>query len=329
MDLNDAAVAAAAERIMSRVQRTPLYEVPSEDLPGGVRLLLKLECTQVAGAFKARGAHHFISRLLDAGRPAGVMTYSSGNHGRAVAEAARAEGIAALVVVPDHVDPSKEANIRAAGAEVVYGGPTSQSRKDVADSLSAERGWVIIPPFDHPWIIAGQATAGREILEEIPEPTGVWTPVGGGGLAAGLAVALREASPSTTLNTVEPEGASTFASSHRAGELRALETADSVADGLLPLRVGSLNWHVLSTQGDWSRPVVAHTVSDSAITRNFARLIQRYGLAVEPSAAVSSVPFFDSEARSIEPGVHVAIVSGSNVSDERRQRLLSEAGDAR
>lgn len=318
-----AAVEAAHERIAGLVERTPLFEVPASDLPDGVRLFLKLECRQVSGAFKARGANHFIARLTDGDGPAGVITYSSGNHGRAVAEAARNAGLPALVVVPDHIDPSKEANIRAAGAEVLHAGGTSLSRREAAEREAEARGWLIIPPFDHPWIVAGQGTVALEILDEHPDPVGVWAPVGGGGLAAGVATVLRERSPKTRFHTVEPTAAACFAHAYAARARIAIDRSDSVADGLLPLQVGALNWAILSTMGEWTSPTIAHTVDDAAITRNFRRLVQDYGLDVEPSAAVSSAPFFEPGADAITPGLHVAIVSGGNVSDERRARLLA------
>ncbi len=319
-----AAVRDAATLLVDRVRRTPLLEVPASiHHCDGVDLFLKLECNQVSGAFKARGARHFLARLLAAGQPpAGVVTYSSGNHGRAVAEAAAAFDLPAVVTVPDHVDASKEQAIVAAGAEAIRAGATSESRESLARQIAAERGWVIVPPFDHEWIVAGQGTAMLEILDELgAAPTGVWAPVGGGGLAAGCAAVLREAAPETTLHTVEPTGAACFAAAARAGEVVRLDSVDSVADGLLPLSVGTLNFHTLI-----ATRYRAHTVEDDAIAQTFRTL--RRGLAVEceTSGAVSSTPIITGphDGHEIDPGVHVAIVSGGNIAPARLAKLLNE-----
>ncbi len=314
-------VRAARVILEAKISPTRLIEVPlSSD---SVRLFLKLECEQVSGSFKARGARHYLARLLETPSPgsetiAGVITYSSGNHGRAVAEAANAAGIRALITVPDQVDASKEAAMREAGAEVVRAGVSSESRRVAAVTFSEERGWPIIPPFDHPWIIAGQATCTLEIVEALPDLVGLWVPVGGGGLAAGAATVLRDLAPECQLHLVEPEGASSFGQSQTAGERVRLESTDSIADGLLPLQLGRLNWEVLSQSGARSE-----LVSDEQITRNLRRL-REFGAAAEPSAAVSSAPLFESGGVDwLTPGVHCAIVSGGNVDPQRLERLLA------
>ena len=171
----------AREWIKPRVVPTPLQTVPRELVAAGPdRLLLKLENQQVSGSFKARGAAHFIARLVAEHDPAGVLTYSSGNHGRAVSEVAAAMGIAALVVAPDSIDPVKAGAIIEAGAQLVQVGPTTDERKLRAEQIAAERGWVIVPPFDHEWIISGQGTLVLELIEQLGSaPDHLWLPVGG------------------------------------------------------------------------------------------------------------------------------------------------------
>ena len=324
--MTDDPISLAARRIAESVRRTPLVEVPAARLPDGVRLLLKLECQQVAGAFKARGAHHFLDRLLAehaaAGTTlAGVITYSSGNHGRAVAEAAAAREVPALVTVPDGVDRSKAASIERAGAELVRAGPTSESRKARALEIAEERGWAVVPPFDHDWIIEGQGTVTAEILEECPEVTDLWAPVGGGGLAAGAARTLLLRAPSVRLHCVEPEGAAAFGASVAAGERVTLASTTSVADGLLPLAIGERNWQWLREKG-----AIAETVTDEKVVATLALFHRELEVRAEPSGAVAATPLLnpapDDPPRA---GVHVAIVSGGNV-DPRRLAALLEHG---
>jgi len=315
-----AAVREAADLIASRVRRTPLLEVPaSVHRRVGVRLLLKLECEQVSGAFKARGARHFVARQIAAGQDiSGVVTYSSGNHGRAVAEAAAAFEIPALVTVPDHVDASKERAIVRAGAEALRAGPTSESRETVARAIAEERGWVIVPPFDHEWIIAGQGTSALEILDEVDEaPVGLWAPVGGGGLSAGCAAVLRGAAPEVTLHTVEPEGSACFAAAAKAGRIVRIERSDSIADGLLPLTVGALNYETLvASKFD------AHTVQEETIIASFRTLRTELSVECETSGAVAVAPILADPDTVVPPGLHVAIVSGGNIAEERLVKLL-------
>lgn len=312
----------ARERIEPRIRRTPLRAVPARFLPPGVTLDLKLECAQVSGSFKARGAAHFVDRLLDGSPPAGVVTYSSGNHGRAVAEAAAARGLAVLVVVPDDVDASKASAIAAAGAEVVRAGPTSTSRTERALAIAEERGWAVIPPFDHEWIIAGQATVTLEILEDRPDITDLWVPVGGGGLSAGAAAALAAHAPGVRLHAVEPVGAAGYAASVAAGDRTCLAETGSVADGLLPLSIGARNWTELSRFG-----AVPVTVDEETILASLRRHRIDLDVPAEPSGAVAAAPLLFPGEGTVAEGVHVAVVSGGNVAPERLARLL-EGGTA-
>ena len=317
-----AQIAAAAEGMRGRVRVTPCEYSPQLSARWGVELYAKLENFQVTGSFKARGAHHFIARALTEAAPVrGVITYSSGNHGRAVAEAAAAHELPALITVPESIDGQKARAIDAAGAERIVAGNTSESRKSRALEIAAERGWTIVPPFDHDWIIEGQSTVAAEVLEDCPEVTDLWAPVGGGGLSAGSALAISTLAPHVQLHTVEPEGAPGYAQSAAAGERVTLPATDSIADGLLPLVIGERNWAWLHRVG--ANP---HLVEDGRIARVLGLFHEEFEIPAEPSGVVSSVPLLDAiDSDPIEPGVHVAIVSGGNIDPARLARLLGKA----
>ncbi len=304
------------------VSCTPVVEVPAALLPHGPdRLLLKLENQQVSGSFKARGAAHFISRLLaqQTPAPAGVLTYSSGNHGRAVSEAAARRGLAALVVAPDSIDRVKAAAVIEAGAELVQVGPTTDERKLRAEQIAAERGWVMVPPFDHEWIISGQGTIVLELIDQLGSFDHLWVPVGGGGLAAGCAAVASVEMPECQVHTVEPEGSAALARSLQADQHLHLAETASEADGLLPLTVGELNWELLRSAG-----VAAEVISEGQLSASLAILHQQLEILAEPSGCCSSAPLLAPRSDAALPGgTHVAVVSGGNVSSERLARLLS------
>ncbi|MCI0652399.1 MAG: pyridoxal-phosphate dependent enzyme [Planctomycetes bacterium] len=315
----------AARRIDGHIARTPLAEVPRNFVPRrDVRLFLKLECLQRSGSFKARGAANFLARLRERGSVAGVVTFSSGNHGRAVAEAARAAGVRAIVVAPETIDLSKAEAIRAAGAELLHAGRTTDDRRRAALAIAAERGFEVIPPFDHEWIIAGQGTAALEALEQIGGAAGLWAPVGGGGLAAGSAVAGAGQDPKVPVFAVEPAGAACYRAACDAGAPRAIADPHSVADGLLPLSIGALNWEIL--HGARAASVI---VSEAAIVATL-RVLREVGIAAEPSGAVAAAPLLFPErggpAGGVPSGTHVAIVSGGNIAPARLRAILQGQG---
>ena len=318
---------AAATRIRAAVARTPLVDVSAG---AGRRLLLKCENLQVAGAFKIRGAFNFITQIQDAERARGVITYSSGNHAQAVAYAARALGSPAVVVMPETAPAVKVDGARSYGAEVILEGTTSIERKARAESEAVRRGLAMVPPFDHPNIIAGQGTVGREILEDAPTVGTVYAPIGGGGLIAGVAAAVKLRRPTTRVIGVEPVGAAAMAASLRAGEPITLDSVGSIADGLLPVRPGDLTFaHVRRFVDD----VV--TVEDDAIGRAVVWLARHAKLIVEPSGAatVAALLFGGSElggqvlkdAPGPDPET-VAVVSGGNVSLDTISTLVERYG---
>ena len=207
---------------------------------------------QPAGAFKIRGAYNMLAQLSAEARGAGVITYSSGNHGQAMALAARLLGIRAVVVMPETAPRVKVEGAERLGAEVIFAGTTVLDRKARAESEAAARGLTMVPPFDHPWIIAGQGTCGLEILEQSPcALSAVYVPMGGGGLISGVAVAVKSLRPACASIGVEPEGAPKMTASRAAGHPVTLPKTASIADGLLSIRPGDLTFaHVQALVDD-------------------------------------------------------------------------------
>lgn len=316
--ISAAAIAAAAARIQGSAVRTPLLDVSHQaDRP----LRLKCENLQITGSFKYRGATSMIAGLAPDGAGNGVITYSSGNHAQAVARAARARGIPAVVVMPRTAPAVKVEGARAHGAEVLFEGTTSTERRVRAEQEAARRGLTIVPPFDHPAIIAGQATVGREIMEDAPAAARVYVPVGGGGLLAGVASALKQARPATRVIGVEPVGAACMAASLDAGRPVTLESTASVADGLLPVRPGDLTFELVEALVD---EVV--TVTDDAITGALVWLCRHAKVVVEPSGAAACAAALAAEPDA-RGGETIAVLSGGNIALPALAELLAARGE--
>jgi threonine dehydratase len=314
-------IRATVPRVAALAHRTPLLALPGS--PVGP-VFLKCENMQPAGAFKLRGAANMLQQLTADERARGVITYSSGNHGQAVALAAKAFGSPAVVVMPTTAPAIKVAGVRRFGAEVAFEGTTSAERCVYAEREAKKRGLTIVPPFDHEWIIAGQGTAGLEILEQLPDVGLVLVPIGGGGLAAGVAAALKLSRPDVRVVGVEPAGSNAMQQSITAGRPTTLRRTSSIADGLLPLRPGDLTFSHVQTFVD---DVV--TVSDAAIIAALRSLYFDAKLVVEPSgaAALAAVlsgavpqPSGPDGARPV-----VAVLSGGNVSAADLATLLDGA----
>ncbi|NMO93677.1 pyridoxal-phosphate dependent enzyme [Actinomycetospora sp. TBRC 11914] len=274
-----------------------------DPLPGVPGLLLKREDTQPIGAFKLRGAFHAAARLSPAVRAAGLVTHSSGNHGRALAWAAARLGVPCTVVVPDDAVAAKVEAMAALGARLVR--VPADERESAADAVVAETGGALVPPYDHPDVIAGQGTVGAEIASQIPDVDRVLVPVGGGGLISGIAAAL--AGTGVSVVGVEPELAGDAAESKRAGRPVRWErarVARTAADGLRAARLGDLTWpHVQALVDD----VV--TVPEAAIARA-ARLLHAAGVPAEASGAVATAGALEHPA--LAGRRTVAVVSGRN-----------------
>lgn len=296
-----AEIQAAAERIRGVAVRTPLMQVGT--------FAVKCENLQPMGAFKIRGAYNMLAQLPPEARARGVITYSSGNHGQAVALAAERLGVPAVVVMPETAPRIKVEGVRRYGGEVIFAGTTSLDRRARAEAEAASRGLTIVPPFDHRWIIAGAGTCGLEILDERPDVAAVYVPVGGGGLISGVAAAVKHTRADVRVIGVEPTGAAKMAASRAAGRPVRLARTSSIADGLLPLQPGDLTFaHVQAFVDDLV------TVDDEAIAGAVRWLHLEAQLTVEPSGAASVAAVLQSGA-AITPGT-VAVVSGGNISAE-------------
>src|SRR3954471_6567441 len=269
----------AAERIRPIVRTTPLIDVSAA---AGRPMWLKCESLQPGGAFKIRGAYNMVARLTPEQRSRGVITYSSGNHGQAMALAARELGAPAVVIMPTTAPAIKVEGARAFGAEVIFAGTTSADRRTRAEAEAAARGLTMVPPFDHEWIIARQGTLGLEILEQQPDVAAIVVPIGGGGLAAGVAAAIKQTRPAVNVIGVEPAGAAKMRASLDAGHPVTLPSTATVADGLMPVRPGDLTFDHVSRFVD---DVV--TVSDEAIIEAVLWAFHRIKVVAEPSGAAS------------------------------------------
>jgi len=297
--------------LLGVAERTPL--VP---LPGERSVRLKAEFQQPIGAFKIRGAWTAVRRLPDADRARGVVTSSSGNHGLGVAFAAQRHGIPAVVVMPESAPAIKVTGVKALGAEVLQVGKVrGPEQTEAAERLMAERGLCFIPPYDHPDVIAGQATCGLEILEEWPEVSTLVVPIGGGGLLAGICAAVRAFRPAVRVIAVEPSGIPKLSAAQAAGHPVDLGPGGtSLADGLLTRSVGSLTWPMIA-------PTLAEViaVTDDEI-RTAMRWLAGHGLRVEPSGAVTTAAWL---AGRISGRDAIALVAtGGNVDPARYDELI-------
>ncbi len=299
----------AARRVSAIARITPLVDVSAA---AGRSLFLKCESLQPSGAFKIRGAYNMVAQLTDEERRRGVVTFSSGNHGQAMALAARELGAPAVVVMPTTAPQIKIDGARGFGAEVIFAGTTSTARRQRAETEASARGLTMVPPFDHPWIIAGQGTAGLEILEQRPDVTAVLVPIGGGGLAAGVSAAIKLSRPGVKVIGVEPAGAAAMKASVEAGRAVTLDSTHSVADGLMPVRPGDLTFaHVRRFVDE----VV--TVDDDQIIDAVLWLYSVAQIVAEPSGAATVAAALAGAGE----GTVVAIVSGGNMSMEKLEEF--------
>jgi threonine dehydratase len=311
-------VRAAAARLKGIAHRTPVLTSRTLDGRTGGQIFLKCENFQRMGAFKFRGAYNRIVQLDDAGRRAGVVAFSSGNHAQGVALASALLGVPAVIVMPSDAPKSKVAATREYGAEVIFYDRHHSHRAQIAQRICDERGATLVPPFDDPEIIAGQGTVGLELVEELTGLEMIVTPVGGGGLLSGTAVAARAINSEIQLFGVEPQAGDDFARSLRAGERVHIEVPETIADGLQTQSPGELTFGLVQTL---TQGIV--TVSDAELRRAMAFAFERMKIVIEPSgaAALAAVLSGKLDVR----GKRVAVViSGGNVDIDRFSALLSD-----
>ncbi|HKE25056.1 MAG TPA: threonine/serine dehydratase [Bryobacteraceae bacterium] len=303
-------VRAAAERIRPLARRTPVMTSAGFDAEAGMRVFFKCENLQRGGAFKIRGASNLILSLSEASLARGAVAYSSGNHAQAVAIACRHVKARATIVMPRDAPRSKMESTRAWGANVVTYDRATESREQLAESILQETAGTLVPPFDHPMIMAGQGTAALELLEETGPLDALMTPVGGGGLLSGCATIARALAPSIRVFGAEPDGANDTFLSMQAGEQVTVPHPETIADGLRAPRPGNLTFPVV-------RCLVERivTVTEDEIRAAVKFLLLRLKILVEPSGAV---PAAAALFRKLPPGIRSLgiVLSGGNVDFE-------------
>lgn len=300
----------AAQRIAGFVERTPLIESEIR----GVKIWLKCECLQTGGAFKLRGATNRLLQLSPDERARGVVAFSSGNHARGVAIAAKRLGIHAVIVMPSDAPQVKVDGTAAEGAEIVFYDRLTESREDIARRISGESGATVVPSFDDPDIIAGQGTAGLELAEQLEgSPPRIVIPCGGGGLASGIALAV----PDAEIVVVEPEGWDDMARSLGRGEIVpvAPDPPPTICDAIQTLRVSPLTLGILSDRGS-----TAVSVSDSEVEQAIRFAWKRHALVVEPGGAVALAALLSGKVEPVEGTV--VVVSGGNIDPALHARIV-------
>lgn len=306
------AIRAAAERIAPYIGKTPIVQMTSSGL------MLKAESLQPVGAFKIRGAFNAILSLTAEERKRGLIAHSSGNHAQAVAYAAQRLGVKAVIVMPDNAPAVKLNATKRWGAEIHLVEFMGNARTEVCAHLVQQHGYIVVPPFDLPSIIAGTGTIGLEILAQKPDVESVYVPVSGGGLIAGIAAAVKQSNPAIRVIGVEPEFANDAQQSFRAGHVIGIppeQTVRTAADGLRVSQLGTLPWaHVRA----WVDDII--TVSEAQIEEAMRRIAAEARLIAEPSgAAAPAGALMNSSA----PEKSVAILSGGNVDPARFAAILA------
>ena len=311
-------IRAAQERIHGVAVHTPLIRLQIAASPGNV--FVKAEGLQPIGSFKLRGAYNKIAQLSDDERRRGVITYSSGNHAQGVAYAARALGAKAVIVMPSNAPEVKKKATAALGAEIVEVGPASSDRRLKAEELEAKFGYVMVPPYDDPAIIAGQGTCGLEIFEDLPEVDMVLSPVSGGGLLSGVATAIKLSKPDVRVFGIEPELAADAQESFRGGRLvswPAEMTTRTMADGLRTQSLGDLNFeHVRAYVDD------IITVKEVEIAEAMRVLLYQARLTPEPSGAVTTAAMLFHREQLLPFRNAVVIMSGGNVEPDVLRQVV-------
>jgi len=306
-------VVEAGERIGGEVKRTPLIE--SEI--AGVRTWLKCECLQTGGAFKLRGATNRLLQLSTEERKRGVVAFSSGNHARGVAIAARRLGMRAIIVMPADAPRVKVDGTRSEGAEIIFYDRRTESREEIAARIAGESGATVVPSFDDPGIVAGQGTAGLEIVEQLGHsPARIVIPCGGGGLASGIALAV----PDAEIVIVEPEGWDDMAHSLEIGEIVPVsaDAPNTLCDALQTPRVSPITFGILQ-----DRRATALWVSDDEAAEAVRFAWERHGLVVEPGGAVALAALLSGKLAPMDDTV--VVVSGGNIDPALHARIIAQA----
>ncbi|HMA36081.1 MAG TPA: threonine/serine dehydratase, partial [Chloroflexia bacterium] len=310
----------AQARVRGVVVHTPLLRLRGPGIPATASLWLKAETLQLTGSFKIRGAYNKLAALSAEDRARGVIAYSSGNHAQGVACAAQLLGIRATIVMPEDAPPVKLAATRDWGAEVVLCAPGSEARRQLAEALQQEHGYVLVPPYDDPLIMAGQGTATLEVLEDLPDVDLLVLPCGGGGLLSGNATALKALRPQAQIVGVEPELAADATASFQAGRVvqwPGAETGRTVADGLRTQAIGARPWQVIGRHVD-----AMVTVGELAILDAVRYLARHAHLVAEPSGAVTLAAVLSGQL-DVTNRRSVLFITGGNVEPAALAAILA------
>jgi threonine dehydratase len=300
-------IQAAAERIQPIARRTPVFTSRTFDGLTGAHVFFKCENFQRGGAFKIRGAANFILSIPRDQIGRGVVTFSSGNHGQAVAIAAEFVGAPATIVMPADAPASKIAATRAHGARIVTYDRALEDREAIGKKIADETGATIVPPYDHPWTITGQGTAALELLDEVPDLDAIVVPIGGGGLISGSSIAAHALRPEIRMFGVEPESGSDMLLSVRAGERVGIPLPETIADGLRTAKPGALTFPIVQKHVE-----DIALVSDDEIRAAMNFLLTRMKILVEPSGAASAAAMMQHKVPGGIARIGV-ILSGGNV----------------
>ncbi|WP_022836651.1 threo-3-hydroxy-L-aspartate ammonia-lyase [Salisaeta longa] len=311
-------VAQAAQRLDGIAHRTPVLTSRTLDARTQAAVALKCENFQRTGAFKIRGAYNALTRLVADTEATDVLTYSSGNHAQAVALAARELGVAAHIIMPENAPTVKLDATAGYGADIITYDPEATTREALADDVATTHGWPIIPPYDHPDVVAGQGTVGDELLTDVPELDMLLVCCGGGGLLSGCAIAAKERAPGCTVIGVEPARADDATRSFHTGRLHTVHNPDTIADGARTPSLGEVTFPLVQAHVD---DMV--TVSEAAIKRAMYFLWTRMKLVVEPTGALATAALLSGAVGA--PGQTVgAIISGGNVDMARAAALFED-----
>jgi threonine dehydratase len=310
----------ARQRLQGVAVRTPILKYPQAI--DGRTLYLKPESLQPIGSFKLRGAYNKIASLSDDERRRGVVAYSSGNHAQGVAYAARELGVKATIVLPSNAAKIKREGVERLGAEIITVGPASNERKTKAEELAREHGLTVVPPYNDEKIVAGAASVGMEIIEDLPDVQVVLVPVGGGGLVSGVSTAIKLSRPDIKVIGVEPALANDAQQSFRSGhivELSAQDVTRTIADGLRTQSIGEINFEHIRRYVD-----AIVTVTEAEILEAMRRLVTVAKLTVEPSGAVPTAAFMFHAAELPAVERTVAVISGGSVEPEFLAHVLHD-----
>lgn len=307
----------AAERIAGKVRHTPLLRGDKLDSLVGAEVYFKPENLQITGSFKIRGATNKILSLSEEDRAKGIIASSSGNHAQGVAYAAKMLGIKATLVLPENAPQSKIEGTKALGAEVILYGFDSIQRYKKLYEIQDEKGYTLVHSYNDPELIAGQGTSGLEIAQDFPDVDTVVVPLGGGGLLAGVAAALKESRPSVRVIGVEPAGIQRYAESRKAGHPVEVSMGETLADGLMITKTGEFNYPLIDKYVDEIVPA-----SDEFIKKALLEIIFKGKLLVEPSAAIGLAAALEGTFK-VKPGEKICFfLSGGNIDPDKLASFL-------